>query len=55
VPVGCVISQNPAAGTEVVAGTAVALVIFVGPPHTSLPNVVNLTQEAATSALTSAV
>ena len=54
VPAGSVISQNPAAGTDVVINTAVALVVSSGLPHVAVPNVVTLTQAAATSALTAA-
>jgi hypothetical protein len=53
VAAGSVISQNPAAGAQVVPGSAVALVVSLGPPVT-VPNVVNLTQAAATSAITGA-
>ena len=50
VPAGNVISQNPTAGTSVVAGSAVSLVVSTGP--VAVPNVVNLTQAAATTAIT---
>lgn len=53
VPSGKVISQNPAAGAQVAGGTAVALVVSTGPP-VAVPNTVNLTQAAATTAITSA-
>jgi len=53
---GSVISQNPAAGTSVAPGTAVALVVSLGPApvNVTVPNVVNLTQAAAQSAITAA-
>jgi beta-lactam-binding protein with PASTA domain len=51
VPVGTVISQNPAAGTQVAGGSNVAIVVSTG---VTVPNVVNLTQAAATTALTNA-
>jgi beta-lactam-binding protein with PASTA domain len=51
VPAGNVISQNPAAGTSVAPGSAVALVISLGPPVT-VPNVVGLAQAAAQTAIT---
>ncbi|MDH3505322.1 MAG: PASTA domain-containing protein, partial [Nitrospirota bacterium] len=51
VPAGNVISQNPAAGTNVFQGNAVAFVVSVG---IAVPNVVGLTQAAAQSAITSA-
>ena len=54
VPAGSVISQNPIAGTQVAAGSAVSLVVSTGPPPVSVPSVVNLTQAAATSAITGA-
>ena len=53
-PAGSVISQNPIAGTQVAPGSAVNLVVSTGPPPVSVPNVVNLTQAAATSAITGA-
>jgi hypothetical protein len=52
---GLVISENPAAGTNVATGTAVNLVVSSGsaPPATvSVPNVVGRTQAAATTAIT---
>ena len=54
VPVGNVISQNPTGGTVVAQGSAVALVISLGPANVAVPNVVNLTQAAASSAITGA-
>ena len=53
-PAGSVISQNPVAGTQIAIGSAVALVVSSGPPLVTVPNVVNLTQAAATSAIASA-
>ena len=50
VPAGSVISQSPNAGTSVAAGSAVALVVSSGP--VAVPSVVNLTQAAATTAIT---
>ncbi|HXI27519.1 MAG TPA: PASTA domain-containing protein, partial [Vicinamibacterales bacterium] len=49
VPSGTVISQNPTAGTQVVVGSAVNLVVSSGPPQVAVPNVVGLTQAAATT------
>ncbi len=49
VPAGSVISQNPSAGTSVAAGSAVALIVSTGP--VAVPNVVNMTQAAATTAI----
>jgi beta-lactam-binding protein with PASTA domain len=54
VPAGSVISQNPAAGSSVAPGSAVALLVSSGPVLVSVPNVVNLTQAAAQSAITGA-
>ncbi len=54
VPSGTVISQTPSAGTSVVAGSAVALVVSSGPPQVVTPNVVGLTQAAAATAITGA-
>jgi beta-lactam-binding protein with PASTA domain len=54
VPSGSVISENPAAGTMVLPGTAVALVISQGPQPVAVPNVVGATQAAAESAITGA-
>src|SRR5439155_24988416 len=53
-PAGSIISENPAAGTQVVSGSAVALVVSSGPPLVAVPNVVGLTQAAATAAITTA-
>ncbi|MEI2782107.1 MAG: PASTA domain-containing protein [Candidatus Competibacter sp.] len=50
VPAGSVISQNPAAGTSVAPGSAVDLVVSLGPPVT-VPNVVGQTQSTATAVL----
>jgi beta-lactam-binding protein with PASTA domain len=50
VPVGDVISQSPIAATTVAVGSAVDLVVSLGQPQ--VPDVVNLTQAAATSAIT---
>jgi beta-lactam-binding protein with PASTA domain len=49
-----VISQSPIAGTQVATGSAVALVVSSGPPQVAVPNVVGLTQAAATTAITGA-
>ena len=51
VPIGSVISESPAAGTQVSAGSSVNLVISSG---VTVPNVVNDTQAAATTAITGA-
>jgi beta-lactam-binding protein with PASTA domain len=54
VPAGSVISQAPAAGTQVTVGSVVALVISTGLPQVAVPSVVGLTQSAATTAITGA-
>ncbi len=54
VPVGQVISQNPAAGASVAPGTSIALVVSKGPQPVTVPNVVGQTQAAATTAITGA-
>ena len=53
VPTGNVISQDPASGSSVAEGSPVSLVISSGPLVT-VPNVVGLTQAAATTAITGA-
>lgn len=50
---GNVTSQNPASGTSATSGSAVNLVVSSGPP-VSVPNLVGLTQAAATTSITSA-
>jgi hypothetical protein len=54
VPAGSVISQDPVAGTSVAAGSAVDLTVSTGPASVSVPDVVGLTQSAATTAITNA-
>ncbi len=57
VPAGTVIGQNPAAGASVASGSAVNLVVSSGPPTAPpviVPNVVGLSESAATAALTGA-
>lgn len=54
VPYGQVMSQLPAANTNVALGSAVALTISSGPASVGVPNVVNLGQAAASAAITSA-
>jgi beta-lactam-binding protein with PASTA domain len=54
VPPGSVISQSPVAGTQANSGSAVALVVSLGPAKLAVPNVVGLAQAAATSAITTA-
>ena len=53
-PAGSVIGQTPIAGTPVATGSAVALVVSSGPPQVATPDVVGLTQAAATTAITGA-
>ena len=52
VPAGSVISQAPVGSAQVTTGSAVALVISSGVPQVATPNVVGLTQAAATTAIT---
>ena len=47
VPAGDVISQNPAAGTDVALGSAVDLVVSLGQQTVAVPDVVGLAQAAA--------
>src|SRR4029079_10121041 len=54
VPAGSVIAQNPTAGTQVAAGSAVALVISSGNGLVAVPNVVSATQAAATTTIVAA-
>ena len=54
VPAGSVISQNPAAGVEVVAGSAVSLAVSRGPQPVAVPNVVGMAQADAQAAITAA-
>ena len=55
VPAGRVISQTPAAGTTVNAGTAVSLVVSLGAPaQVAVPNVVGQAQAAAATAIIAA-
>lgn len=54
VAAGNVISESPAAGTQVAAKSAVSLTISSGPASISVPNVVGETQSTATSAITGA-
>jgi beta-lactam-binding protein with PASTA domain len=51
VPAGRVISQEPAGGASVAPGASVALVISSGLPPVTVPDVVDLTQAAAESAI----
>ncbi|HXI30252.1 MAG TPA: PASTA domain-containing protein, partial [Vicinamibacterales bacterium] len=54
VAAGSVISQSPVAGVSVATGSPVALVISLGPALVTVPNVVNLTQANAQSAIVGA-
>ena len=54
VPVGQVISQNPAAGAMVAENTPVNITVSKGPAPVAVPNVVGMTQAAAETALTGA-
>ncbi|MEO0576492.1 MAG: PASTA domain-containing protein [Pseudomonadota bacterium] len=54
VPDGSVISQNPTSGTTVNEGSSVDLVISSGPASVVVPDVVGMTQAAASSDITNA-
>ncbi len=55
VPAGNVISQNPTGGSAVTTGTAVDLVVSLGPVQlTTVPDVVGLDQATAESSIVSA-
>src|SRR6185503_9173312 len=54
VPEGLIISQDPAGGTQVAPGTAVALVVSSGPVRAQVPDVVGMTQPAAAAAIVAA-
>jgi beta-lactam-binding protein with PASTA domain len=54
VAVGLVISQNPSANANVSPNSAVNLVVSTGSAQVAVPNVVGLSQAAATSAITGA-
>jgi beta-lactam-binding protein with PASTA domain len=51
---GLVINESPLAGASVASGSAVNIVVSSGPGPVAVPNVVGLTQAAATTAITSA-
>src|SRR6202035_400110 len=54
VATGKIISQDPASGNSVAQGSPVNLVISSGPQMVTVPNVEGLTQDAATTAITTA-
>jgi hypothetical protein len=54
VPSGSVISQTPASGTQVAVDSAVSLVVSSGLPLVATPNLVGLTQAAASTAIAGA-
>ncbi|MBM4152976.1 MAG: PASTA domain-containing protein, partial [Kiritimatiellaceae bacterium] len=55
VAAGIIYSQTPGAGTLVASNSSVALAVSKGPvPEVSVPNVINLTEAAAKSSITSA-
>ncbi len=51
---GNVISQSPAAGSSVSLGSTVNLIISLGPPIVTVPNVIGLTQDLAQSTIIAA-
>ncbi len=54
VPTGSVISQDPAAGTVMIPGTAVSIVVSKGPEPVPVPNVTGMAQSDAQAAITAA-
>jgi serine/threonine-protein kinase len=54
VPDGDVISQDPAAGTELARGSTVTITVSTGKPKVSVPNVVGMSEAKANSALSRA-
>lgn len=50
-PANAVISQTPAAGTQVVLGSAVNLVVSSGQAHVTMPALIGMSQASATSKL----
>src|SRR6185295_1743007 len=54
VDAGDIMGQNPTDGTSVAPGTAVNLVISIGPITSKVPNVVGMSQQDAQAAITSA-
>jgi RHS repeat-associated protein len=54
VPTNNIVSQDPPAGNSVAPGTAVKLVVSLGQEQVSIPNVVGMSQAAATAAIQSA-
>jgi beta-lactam-binding protein with PASTA domain len=53
-PAGSVITESPTAGTLVAIGSAVSLIVSSGPSLVAVPNVVGMTQAAATASITGA-
>lgn len=54
VPAGEVIRTEPPAGTEVESGDTILLIVSLGPPPVSVPDLTNMTETEATNALNSA-
>jgi RHS repeat-associated protein len=51
VPAGVIISQLPAAGTNVALGSAITITVSSGPTSVAVPNVVGMPQGAATTGI----
>ncbi len=51
VPEGQVIRSEPPAGTEVQSGDTILIVVSLGPPPVSVPDLTNMTQQQATNTL----
>ena len=54
VPHGCIISQEPAAGTSARAGTEISVVVSAGPEAPTVPNLIGQTYEDALALLAEA-
>ncbi len=54
IPAGQVISQTPPALSQIICGSSVDLVVSTGFPQCQIPNVVNMTQANAQTAITTA-
>lgn len=54
IPAGVIISQDPGAGTSVVLGTTVDLLVSLGPVTVAVPNVIGLPQADAEAAILAA-
>ncbi len=53
IPAGIVVSQSPSYCTDVATGTAISLVVSLGPNYVAVPNIVGATQSSANFAIKS--